>query len=113
MQVELFKLVRGNRYRFPELRLVFAVPNGGHRFKATAVSMYQEGVEAGVWDVFVSVPTVYYHGLWIEMKAEGNGLTPDQKSFGEAVKKNGYATSVCYSSEAAWRRICSYLGIIP
>ena len=40
----------------PELRYLFAVPNGGYRHKATAAAMQRQGCRAGVPDLCLPVP---------------------------------------------------------
>ena len=48
---EQYKLFLWTRYR-PELKWMFAIPNGGIRDRITAARMKQEGVKSGVWDIF-------------------------------------------------------------
>ena len=49
--------VRWFNYQWPEYRgLLFAVPNGGARSKATAGKLKAEGVVAGVADLILLVP---------------------------------------------------------
>jgi len=56
--------------------VLFAIPNGGNRSKATGAILKSEGALAGVADLFLSVPKVTYtetttkHGLFIEMKTK-------------------------------------------
>ncbi len=95
---------------WPELRLLFAIPNGGHRHKAVAAKMVAEGVKRGVPDVCLPVPRGDHHGLYIEMKYGRNGTSPDQDAWLEALAGQGYKTAVCYSFEAAQRVITEYLG---
>ena len=49
-QVLIFKWARLSEGRWPELALLFAIPNGGHRHKAVAAKLKAEGVRAGVPD---------------------------------------------------------------
>ena len=55
--------------RWPELQLLFHVPNGGARGKAEAARMKRQGVKAGVPDLMLPVARGGYHGLFLEMKA--------------------------------------------
>lgn len=88
--------IRWFRYQYPKLNtLLFAIPNGGYRHRTTAVRMKRTGVVAGVYDLFLSVPSGGYNGLYIENKVGYNKLTISQMKFGEAVKKKGYAVAVC------------------
>ena len=101
-------------YQHPELQgLLFAVPNGGARSKATAGKLKAEGVVAGVADLILLVPQhietlstprngVWYHdthGLCIEMKTEKGYQSPEQKEWGEKVRRHGFRYVVCRSLE--------------
>ncbi len=112
-QAALFAWAALNESRLPELRLLFAVPNGGDRHPAVAAKLKAEGVRAGVWDVLLPVAWGIYSGLWIEMKAGHNKLTPDQEAWGAAMFKQGYACYVCYDWTVAARHIVVYLGGVP
>ena len=57
-----------NTGRFPELKLLFHVPNGGKRNAAEAARFKAMGVKAGVPDLCLPVPRGGYAGLYIEMK---------------------------------------------
>jgi len=94
----------------PELRWMFAIPNGGYRTKATAGKMAAEGVKAGIWDVFVPIPSNGYHGLFIEMKFGRNKLTELQQEFFDYATQQGYCCKVAYSAEEAIEIIDEYLG---
>lgn len=65
---------------WPDLDLLFAVPNGGERQKAVAANMKAEGVKSGVPDLVLPIPVVgnsavegstWYAGLYLEMKRKG------------------------------------------
>ncbi|MGE4537621.1 MAG: VRR-NUC domain-containing protein [Desulfovibrio sp.] len=97
----------------PEMRMLFAIPNGGVRSKATAGKLKVEGVKSGVSDLFLSVARGGYHGLYVEMKAHGSrGASDAQKDWIAAAKSEGYRAEVCVGADAAWVVICEYLGII-
>lgn len=103
---------------YPQLKWMFAIPNGGLRDKITAGKLKAAGVKAGVWDIFLPVPVSmfktgggvsnWYHGLFIEMKVGKNDLSDKQVEFKQAMN-NVYAMSVCYSWEQAKEAIISYL----
>lgn len=112
-QVAVFDLLRANEAKFPLLRLIFAIPNGGHRNIVVAGKLKAEGVKKGIPDIYIPIPHVVcaYHGAFIEMKAGKNKPTKEQQDFLIAVEKLGYATAVCYDSQDAIIFIESYLGI--
>lgn len=95
----------------PELRMLFAIPNGGARSKAVAGKLKAEGVRPGVSDLFLSVPKGCYHGLYIEMKAISGRASDEQKAWIAAAREYGYRAEVCFGADAAWAVICEYLGI--
>jgi hypothetical protein len=109
-QIAYFNWCRVMGGRHSRLDTIFAIPNGGLRSKITAARMKSEGMKAGVWDIFVPVPMGQHCGMWIEMKAGKNRLTPGQVSFCESVGES-YLWTVCYSWEEAVDATCDYLGI--
>ena len=92
------------------LGTIFAVPNGGYRSKTTGGRMKSEGLKAGVWDIFIPVQMGQHCGMWIEMKAGKNQLTPGQFAFRNTVG-DAYRWKVCYSWHDAVEATCDYLGI--
>ena len=62
---------------YPELELMFAIPNGGLRHKKTAHTLKAEGVKAGVPDIFLPAPHAGYNGMFIEMKRQVGGKLSD------------------------------------
>ena len=119
-QVALFKWAKLQEKKYPCLRLMFAIPNGGHRHKLTAMKLKAEGVKAGVLDVFLPVPmqkktygfnTGWIPGLWIEMKYGKNKLTEEQKQWKADFEAQGFQTALCYSWVEAKDTIINYLSI--
>ncbi|RJX19015.1 MAG: VRR-NUC domain-containing protein [Desulforudis sp.] len=102
-----------HEYGRPELRLLFAIPNGGHRHPAVAGKLKAEGVKAGVPDLCLPVPKNGYHGLFIEMKAPDGRATPSQKAWQRLLTAYGYRAEVCHGFEAARKVIEDYLGYHP
>jgi len=94
----------------PNIRaLTFAIPNGGSRDAREGANLKRQGVTAGVFDVFVSVPSVNYNGLYIEFKHGRNKLTSAQKIFQEKVLNAGFAAVVCYNFDEAMNAVEEYL----
>lgn len=99
----------------PELALLFAVPNGGHRSKATAGRLKAEGVRAGVPDVCFPVPRGNYAALWIELKRMAQPGRPAgketamQKQWRLALNNAGNYAVVCKGWTAARDVIVQYL----
>lgn len=95
--------------RHPELALLFAIPNGGHRIPAVAVRLKAEGVKAGVPDLFLPVARQECHGLWIEMKAKDGRVSPKQGEWMERLEEQGYRVAVAFSAEEAMQILKDYL----
>lgn len=95
--------------KFPELSLIFHIPNGGKRNAREAARFKRMGVKAGVPDLFLPVPRGGCHGLFIELKAPRGRLSDYQRVWLERLKASGYAVSVCYGCDEARRDILRYL----
>lgn len=112
-QAALFRWAEFARSRLPELALLYAVPNGGHRHKATAARLKAEGVKRGVPDVCLPVARGGAHGLYIEIKTERGKPTPEQLGWIRALRRQGYAAEVCRGWESARSMIEHYLTADP
>lgn len=91
----------------PRWGLLFAVPNGGFRSKATAGKLKAEGVKAGVPDLFLPVPRratkahPAYHGMFIELKVGRNRPTGQQQWWLDSLKAQYYYTCWIYDEPSA------------
>ena len=108
-QVALFRWADDNVHRRPALALMFAFPNGGHRHAAVAAKLKQEGVKAGVPDIFLPWPNQDRAGLFIEMKYGRNQPTNSQQLWLQRLQQAGYAVAVCHGCDAAITTIEEYL----
>lgn len=95
----------------PELKMMYAVPNGGRRDRVEAAHLKQQGVRAGVPDICLAVPRGKYHGLYIEMKVGRNKATDKQNEWLADLSHYGYAVKICYSCLAARAAIEKYLSL--
>lgn len=108
-QVAVFCWAALNTQKYPELRWLHAIPNGGLRDKVVAGKLKAEGVKRGVADIFLPVRRGISCGLYIEMKKPGGKATPEQKEFGAFVQSQGYLFYVCDHWQHAVNIIDSYL----
>lgn len=67
-QQRLFQWARMESGRFPELELLYHIPNEGKRSRATGRRMVAEGLKKGVPDICLPVARGGSHGLYIELK---------------------------------------------
>lgn len=99
---------------WPDLDLMFAVPNGGDRSMSVAAAMKAEGVKRGVPDLCLPVPRGHYAGLWIEMKKPGEerkadgGRSEHQIKWHKRLVKQGYAVVTCYGWTAVVKTLQLY-----
>ncbi|MCJ8343315.1 MAG: VRR-NUC domain-containing protein [Cetobacterium sp.] len=108
-QITLIDWCNINTCKYPELKLIYHIPNGGKRGKSEAVRLKRGGVKKGVPDLCLPVPRKNYHGLYIEMKF-GNGRTSkDQKEWILNLNNQGYKAVVCNGFEEAKEVIERYL----
>lgn len=108
-QVALFRWAGLARTRHPELALLFAIPNGGHRHIQVARRLKAEGVRPGVPDICLPVPRGGWHGLYLELKTATGATSSEQRSWLEALAAQGYRVAVCRGWEAARECLRAYL----
>jgi hypothetical protein len=109
-QTQLFQILALYEERYPVLRWIFAIPNGGKRHPATAMKLKQEGVRRGIPDICIPYPVDEWAGCYVEMKFGKGRLTKEQQEFIEAFQ-NTHKIYVCYSAIEAAHAIGEYLGI--
>ena len=110
-QVALFDWAAYQSNRYPELKMMFAVPNGGQRNIRVAMKLKKEGVKAGVPDIFLPIVRDGWHGLFIEMKVGKNKCSLSQINWIAHLRSENYRVTVCYGFDEARRMIENYLGI--
>lgn len=114
-QAALFQWARFATSQHPALRLLFCIPNGGARHKATAGRLKREGVRPGVPDVCLPVPSGPYHALYIELKrphtpGKPRGRTsPEQLWWLGELQAVGNCAGVAYGWDEARTMIEAYL----
>lgn len=108
--------VRWFNLQWPEYRgLLFAIPNGGARSKATAGKLKAEGVIPGVADLILLVPRIeegckyMWHALCIEMKTTTGRQSAEQGLWQLKVEQHGYKYAVCRSLDEFMAVVNGYL----
>ena len=102
--VEQSLFVQWFRRSYPNV-LIFAVPNGGARSKATAGKLKVEGVVPGIPDLFVPE-----WKLWVEMKRiKGGAVSNEQQGMIEYLQSVGYRAIVGKGAENAKAQILEFL----
>lgn len=110
-QTALFEWAARRLSLYPELDLMFAIPNAGAGAqKGQAGKMKAEGVKPGVPDTFLPVARQRYHGCFIEMKRiAGSRVEPEQIEWQAKLQAQGYFTAICKGCEEAQELLVAYL----
>ena len=109
-QTCLFRWAKMQECDYPELRLLYHIPNGGSRNRLEAVHLKQQGVRAGVPDICLPVACGGCHSLYIEMKRlKGGRVSPEQMEWMEDLKAEGHMVAVCQGWVMASEIILAYL----
>lgn len=105
-QMCLFRWADAQSGKYPELSLMYHIPNGGKRGKAEAARFRAMGVKSGVPDIFLPVGVqkidsvdrgqytiirTKYNGLYIELKRlRGGTVSAAQKQWIARLRDTGY-----------------------
>lgn len=108
-QEMLFRWITYQLDEYPELALLYHIPNGGKRDAKTATILKRQGVKAGVPDLHLPVARGGYHGLYIELKVGDNTTTKKQKDWIRELNKQGYLAVACYGWDEAAKQLLDYL----
>ena len=112
--------------QYPELGLLYAVPNGAklpykqvkgkngktYRWSPEAEKLKAEGMRSGVPDLCLPVARKGFHGLYIEMKAGRNKPSDNQVGYLDALAAQGNLAVVVWSAEEAIETILEYLEVL-
>ncbi|WP_273861947.1 VRR-NUC domain-containing protein [Pseudomonas sp. LA5] len=109
-QTALFKWID---LQYPqESKLIYHVPNGGHRHKVTAGKLKGQGVRAGMPDINVDIARGGYFGLRIEFKStppHDAPVSPKQRDALQLLAEQGYLAIVCRGTHDAQEQIRAYM----
>lgn len=114
-QVALFAWAALAAPKYPELRLLFAIPNAGGfsgGFKANVARvarLKREGVKSGVPDICLPVARGGAHALYVELKATGGKESPAQAEWRHALRLERNCSLLCVGWESARDAILVYL----
>lgn len=101
------------KLRYPAAaKLIYHVPNGGHRHKLVAIKLKEQGVKAGVPDLVLPMARGGHFGLYIEFKAKppfDAAVSPSQDAYIQALLDQGYLAIVCRGAIDALEAIRAYL----
>ena len=115
MQTAIFMWASQEKNKYPELKWLFAIPNGGSRHIIEAGRLKAAGVKPGVPDIMLPIKRGPYSGLWLELKRpktegkEKGYATSEQKEWIAYLRTQGYGAAVCTGFIQARDMIIEYL----
>jgi len=114
-QTALFCKFQTKYEKYPQLKLAYAIPNGGKRDSITASKLKAAGVRSGVPDVCIPVSRCGYNALYIEMKrpktaTQAAGVLSDpQKKLIPMLEDEGNYVRIAFTWNEAWVIVEAYL----
>jgi hypothetical protein len=115
-QEHLFSWAELMSHQYPELRLMYAIPNaggytGGFRKNVARVqAMRRQGVKKGVPDICLPVARGSWHSLYLEIKREGKDKpSKEQEEWHKALGEAGHAVAVAHGFAQAVDILTRYL----
>lgn len=111
-QTMVFEWANLHAKKYPELELLFHIPNGGYLLSPrSARRLKEQGLKKGYPDIGLDIPRKKFHGLRIELKKIGGRLSKEQIWWIDQLTAQGYFVPVCFGADAAIDTIKNYLGI--
>lgn len=96
--------------KYPELELLFHIPNEGKRTVVNGANLKKAGLKKGVPDLCLPVARGGYHHLYIEMKKDKRSKpSAEQIKWQIALNAEGNLAVVCYSADEAIYMLTQYL----
>ena len=109
IQVAVILWSRSMSVRYPELDLLYAIPNGGARDAITGARLKAEGVKPGIPDLCLPVARGGSHALYVEIKTETGRISDKQADVIAKLTRFGNKVVVCRSAQDAIDTIMEYI----
>lgn len=115
--IKVVEWIKANEGDYPELSTIYHVPNS---FFGTGFGVIQWlkklGMRKGIYDLIIPISKHNYCSYWIEFKAPGKKLTPDQKQIPHLI--NTYSDlpvkyEIFYDADSCIQSIKEYLTLSP
>lgn len=109
-QMAVFEWAQWNMTKYPELALMFHIPNESNVPVQYRVKLKKMGLKSGVPDICLPVARGGYHALYIEMKRTKRSATSEQQKWTIAkLNAVGNIAIICKGAEQAIENIVEYL----
>jgi hypothetical protein len=102
-QTALVNYLRWKWKILPDAPMIAAIPNGGFRNPREGTNLRRQGVLKGIPDLVL----IFSEGrtCWIEMKAAGGSVSPEQRLMHASLEKLGHDVMVAYGCSDAIRQL--------
>lgn len=110
-QIKVIRWAAAAECRYPELKWLHHIPNGGTRNSQEAIKLKQMGVKPGISDLHLPFPHGRYHSLYIEMKYGKNIATQKQSEFLRDMCDARHCVAVCHDAQSAIELIEKYINL--
>lgn len=100
-QVAIFDWAKLMSNKYPDLNLLYAIPNGGKRHITTARKLKREGSKSGMPDMCLPVSRFGFNSLYIELKSEKGSLSQFQKQKAKELAMSNNFVACCYGYQSA------------
>ncbi len=98
--------------RYPELKLLYHIPNEGKRSVVNGANLKKAGLKKGVPDLCLPVARGNYNSLYIEMKRNKRCRpSAEQIEWQIGLNAEGNRAVVCYSADEAIETIKWYVNL--
>lgn len=109
-QMSVFEWAEWNKAKYPELALMFHIPNESNVPVQYRVKLKKMGLKSGVPDICLPVARGGYHALYIEMKRTKRSAISEQQKWTIAkLNAVGNIAIICKGAEQAIENIIEYL----
>lgn len=111
-QQALFDWAKYAAGKYPELKLLFHIPNEGKRSQIGGANLKAAGLSPGVPDICLPVARGCFNACYIELKKDNSCKTSkEQDKWLEMLWKAGNFTTVCHSADEAIKTLQVYLSL--
>lgn len=117
IQAAFFDWLAVHEKKYPDLSLMFAIPNGSHKSPAARGLFKRTGLKPGVPDCCLPIALVGsllkpgYVSLWIEFKSKRGVISDVQQAWIAALRANAHRVEICRSWIEAANVVIDYLDL--
>lgn len=95
--------------QYPELKWLYAIPNGSYKSAKSAKEFQEEGLKSGVPDLCLPIPRGGYGALYIELKSPTGKLSENQRKWLQGLMDVGNLCLEARTYERVTQVILDYL----